>query len=143
MKRLIGAVVLGLSAGGYPLTQLAVRRWGARGAAVAECACVGLATRDAYMIASGVPGRLRAVPAVLLHLELAAGVMATLAGLDPLLGRRSADRVTPARARAADRVRRAAVAALFAVHTVRFAIYLGPGQGGRAAADVTPEGFIQ
>jgi hypothetical protein len=28
MKRAIGAVILGLSAGGYPLTQLAVRRWG-------------------------------------------------------------------------------------------------------------------
>jgi hypothetical protein len=40
-------------------------------------------------------------------------------------------------------VRRAAIAALFAVHTVRFAIYLSPGQGrrvpppaaGRQAAD--------
>ena len=134
MKRAVGAAVLGLSACGYPLTQFAVRRWGMRGAAVAECACAGLAIRDAWMIASGVPGRLRAVPAALLRLELAAGMAASLAGLGPLLGGRSAGRAAPAEAMAADRVRRAAVATLFAVHTVRFAIYLRPDQGRRAAA---------
>jgi len=42
MKRAIGAIVLGPSACGCPLTQLAVRRWGVRGAAVAECVCVGV-----------------------------------------------------------------------------------------------------
>jgi hypothetical protein len=93
MERAIGAAVLGLSACGYPRTQFAVRRWGVRGAAVAECACAGLAIRDAWMVASGVPRRLRAVPAAVW---------------------------------AADRVWRAAVVTLFAVHTVRFAIYLGP-----------------
>ncbi|HTQ89522.1 MAG TPA: hypothetical protein VMK84_08505 [Streptosporangiaceae bacterium] len=133
MKRAIGAAVLGLSACGYPLTQFAVRRWGVRGAAVAECACAGLAIRDTAMIASGVPRRLRAVPAALLRLELAAGVAAALAGLSPLLDARSADRPAPGTAPAADTVRRAAVATLFAVHTVRFAIYLRPDQGRRAA----------
>jgi len=133
MKRAIGAAVLGLSACGYPLTQFAVRRCGVRGAAVAECACAGLAIRDTAMIASGVPRRLRAVPAALLRLELAAGVAAALAGLSPLLDARSADRPAPATATAADTVRRAAVATLFAVHTVRFAIYLSPDQGRRAA----------
>jgi hypothetical protein len=137
MKRGIGAAVLGLSACGYPLTQFAVRRWGVRGAAAAECACAGLAIRDAWMIASGVPGRLRAVPAALLRLELAAGMAASLAGLGPLIGARPAGRAAPARARAADRARRAAVATLFAVHTVRFAIYLRPGKGRRAAASGT------
>jgi hypothetical protein len=106
MKRAIGAAVLGLSACGYPLTQFAVRRWGVRGAAVAECACAGLAIRDTAMIASGVPRRLRAVPAALLRLELAAGVAAALAGLSPLLDARSADRSAPATATAADTVRR-------------------------------------
>jgi hypothetical protein len=90
------------------------------------------------MMASGVTGRLRVVPAALLRLELAAGVTAALTGLDPLLCGRPADRAAPARTEAADRVRRAAVAALFALHTVRFAIYLRPGQGRRTAADVTP-----
>ena len=67
MKRAIGSVVLGLSACGYPLTQVVVRRWGVRGAAVAESVCAGLAIRDASMVASGVPGRLRRVPAALLR----------------------------------------------------------------------------
>jgi len=131
MKRTTGSVVLGLSACGYPLTQLVIRRWGARGAAAAECVCAGLAIRDASMVAGGVPGRLRRFPAALLRLELAAGVVASLAGLHPLLSARSADRPAAARACAADTVRRAAVAMLFAVHTIRFGIYLRPDQGRR------------
>jgi hypothetical protein len=131
MKRTIGAIVLGLSACGYPLTQLVVRRWGARGAAVAESVCVGLAIRDAAMVASGVPGRLRRVPAALLYLELGAAVLASLAGLRPLPSAGSAGRVAPARANRADRVRRAAVATLFVLHTIRFGIYLRPDQGRR------------
>ena len=98
---------------------------------MAECVCAGLAIRDASMLASGVPGRLRRFPAALLRLELAAGVVACLAGLHPLLSARSADRPAAARACAADTVRRAAVATLFAVHTIRFAIYLRPDQGRR------------
>lgn len=128
---MIGSVVLGLSACGYPLTQLVIRRWGVRGAAVAECACAGLAIRDASMVASGVPGRLRRVPAGLLRLELVVGVVASLAGLYPLLSARSADRPAAARACAVESVRRAAVSMLFAVHTIRFGIYLRPDQGRR------------
>ena len=131
MRRTVGVIVLGLSACGYPLTQFVVRRWGVRGAAVAESVCVGLAIRDASMVASGVPGRLRRVPAVLLRLELAAGVVASLAGLLPLLSARSADQATSAGTCAADTVGRAAVATLFAVHTIRFGIYLRPDQGRR------------
>ena len=77
---------------GYPLTQLVVRRWGVRGAAVAECVCAGLAIRDASMVASGIPARLRRFPASLLRLELAVGVVASLAGSHSLLGARSAVR---------------------------------------------------
>ena len=131
MKRVIGATVLALSACGYPLTQLAVRRWGVRGVAMTECVCAGLAIRDASMVAGGVPGRLRAVPAALLFLELGAGVVASLAGLPPLLSAQSADRAASARTYATDNVRRAAVAVLFAIHTIRFGIYLRPDQGRR------------
>jgi len=131
MRRTVGAVVLGLSACGYPLTQLAVRRWGVRGAAVAESVCAGLAIRDAAMVASGLPGRLRPVPAALLRLELAAGVAAVLAGLPPLLRARPDGQAPPARAGAMGNVWRAAVATLFAIHTVRFWIYLRPDQGRR------------
>ena len=132
MRRTVGSVVLGLSACGYPLTQLAVRRWGARGAAVAGAVCAGLAARDAAMVAAGVPGRLRPVPAGLLRLELAVATVASLAGLGALVGARSPRQGSAARAGAADAVRRAATATLFAVHTVRFGIYLRPDQGRRA-----------
>lgn len=93
--------------------------------------CAGLAIRDASMVAAGVPGRLRRFPAALLRLELAAGVVASLAGLHSLLSVRSADGLAAARPRAAEAVRQAAVAMLFAVHTIRFAIYLRPDQGRR------------
>ena len=134
LKRLVGRIVLGLSACGYPLTQMVIRRLGVGGAAVAESVCVGLAIRDASMVASGAPKRLRRLPAVLLRLELAVGVVASLAGMPPLLNARSADCESSRRIRAAEVARRAAVATLFAVHTVRFGIYLRPDQGRRAAA---------
>ena len=134
MKHAIGPIVLGLSACGYPLTQFVIRRWGVRGAAVVESVCLGLAIRDASMVASGVPGRLRRIPATLLRLELAAGIVATLAGLRLLLSGRSADRAALGTAGAADSVRRAAVATLFAMHTVRFGIYLRPDRGRRGTA---------
>ena len=136
MRRTTGTVLLGLSACGYPLTQAVIRRWGVRGAAVTESACAALVIRDASMVAGGALGRLRSVPAALLGLELAAGVVASLAGLHPLLGGQSADGMAPAWTGTADTVRCASVAMLFAVHTIRFAIYLGPGQGLRQAGEV-------
>ena len=45
-----------------------------------------------HLAADGVPGWLRRFPAALLRLELAVGVVASLAGLHPLLSARSADR---------------------------------------------------
>jgi hypothetical protein len=140
VKRAAGVIFLGLSACGYPLTQIVIRRWGVRGAAVAESACIGLTVRDASMVASGVTDRLRPVPAALLRLELAAGLAASLAGLHPLLNARPTDGAAPASPCTADTMRQAAVATLFALHTVRFAVYLRPGQGRRtvAAAGIQP-----
>ena len=133
MRRAVGNAVLGLSACGYPLTQLAIRRWGVRGAALAETVCAGLAIRDASLVATGVPGRLRLVPPALLHLELAAAVAASLAGLHPILHARPVVQAVPARPGTAEMVRRAAVVTLFTLHTIRFGIYLRLGQGRRAA----------
>jgi hypothetical protein len=133
VRRATAFTVLGLSACGYPLTQLMARRWGRPGAVVAESVSAGLAIRDAAMVAGGAPGRLRPVPAALLRLELAAGIVASLAGLPPLLDARPPGRPAPGRC-SADTLRRAAVAALFALHTIRFGIYLSPGQGRRASA---------
>lgn len=128
VRRPLAIVALGLSACGFPLTELVIRRWGARGAVVVEAVCVGLVIRDTAMIATGVPGRLRRSVAMLLWLELGAGVVAALAGLGPVLRTRAASRPV-----ALEIARRAAVGTLFGLHTLRFAIYLRPDQGRRVA----------
>lgn len=134
MKRLVGLCVLGLSASGYPLTQGVIRRWGRRGAVVVEAVSVGLAIRDASMVAAGAPGRLRPVPGILLRLELAAAVATAIAGLYPLRRQAEKDNIVSAGSRGADLVRRIALMTLFGLHTIRFAIYLAPGEGRRKAA---------
>lgn len=131
--RLVGTIVLALSACGYPLTQVVVRRLGRTGAGVVEAVCVGLTIRDAALIVGGTPRRLRRTPAALLWLEFGAAIAAAVAGLHPLLRLRPAGQAA-ARPGAVERVRRTAVATLFGLHTIRFWIYLRPGQGRRAAA---------
>jgi len=130
----VGTIVLGLSACGYPLTQVVIRRLGRAGAGIVETVCVGLVVRDAALIAAGTPRRLRLTPALLLWLELGAGTASAVTGLQPLLRPRSDRRAGRARPSAVEIVRRAAVAALFGLHTIRFWIYLQPDQGRRTAA---------
>jgi hypothetical protein len=125
----LGKIVLGLSAAGFPMTQLAIRRLGRRGAIVTEGACVGLAARDAAMIAAGTPARLRRGPAVLLWLELVAAVAAAGLGVGLATDDRAVSQAVGARLVPLERARRAAVFALFALHTVRFWIYLQPDHG--------------
>ena len=133
MSPRLGQVVLGLSSAGFPLTQLAIRRLGRPGAIITEGVCVGVAVRDAALIASGAPGRLRRGPAFLLWLELVAAVIAAVAGArltsDPGASAR-ADTPKPDRMEAA---RRAMVGLLFGLHTMRFRIYLRPDHGLRTS----------
>ncbi len=133
MSERIGLVMLVLSGMGFPLTQLAIRRFGRRGALIVEAACTGLLVRDAAMLATGAPSRLRRGPAVLLWLEAAAGTAAVLTGLRPLVdaGARASDVQT--RPSIFEAVRRTAVGALFGLHTLRFRIYLQPDHGLRDA----------
>jgi hypothetical protein len=129
MRDRLGRAVLAASALGYPLTLLAVRRFGRRGALVAEAVCGGLLVRDAAMLRMGTARRLRRGPAALLWLETAAAAAAVATGLRPLF---PADGVQAATDRPPDRAgvaRRAAVGALFGLHTVRFWIYLRPDRG--------------
>jgi len=130
MRRSVGLSILALSACGYPLTEAVIRRFGRRGLALSGAACAALAARDASMVPGGVPDRLRLIPAALLWVELvtagtAAGMSLGLLVASSMPGRRAAP--PPA----ANRLRRAAVAALFTLHTIRFAIYLTPGHGRR------------
>jgi hypothetical protein len=127
-------VVLGLSGLGFPLTQLAVRRLGRPGAAVVEAVSVGLLARDAAMIASGAPRRLRRGPAALLWLEAAAAVIASVLGLPLLVGVGARRRALEDRPSGAEALRRLALGALFGLHTVRFRIYLQPDRGLRQPA---------
>ncbi len=124
----LGKIVLGLSAAGYPLTELAVRRLGRRGAVITEVTCCGLAVRDAAMVVAGVPTRLRRGPAILLWMELTAAVAAGGLGLKSAIDDESykCARADPG---PAEMARRFAVGALFGLHTARFWIYLQPDQG--------------
>lgn len=128
MRREVGWLVIGASAVGYPLTEVVRQRGGKRGAVVVESVCVGLAFRDASMVAGGSPKRLQRIPAGLLHLELAAAVVASLSAARSLLIDKRPDTPKPD---VVEIVRRGAVCALFCLHTVRFHIYLSPDQGRR------------
>src|SRR5271165_1742860 len=123
MSPRVGKSVLGLSAMGYPLTQLAIRRLGRRGAVVIEMACAGLALRDAAMIAAGVPARLRRGPAILLWLELGAAVAGAGLGLNLLIDEGASIRAS-SQPGPAEMARRIAVGMMFGLHTLRFWIYL-------------------
>jgi len=128
MNPRVGKTVLTLSAAGYPLTQLAIRRLGRRGAVVTEMACAGLAFRDAAMIAAGVPARLRRGPAILLWLEFGAAAAAAGLGLHLAVDEDASTR-TASQPGPAEMARRIAVGTLFGLHTVRFWIHLQPDQG--------------
>jgi hypothetical protein len=129
----LGKLILGLSAAGYPLTELTIRKLGRRGAIITEIVCVGLAARDAAMVVSGAPARLRRGPALLLWLELATAVAATGLGSLRAIDGGAAERLAT-RPDAVEVARRGAVATLFALHTVRFRIYLQPDSGRKPSA---------
>jgi len=129
----LGRLVLGLSGIGFPLTQLAIRRLGRGGAILTEGVCVGLAVRDAAMVAAGTPGRLRRGPAAMLWLELVAALTAAALGLRLATGRADVEKAGGARPDRWEAARRAAVGTLFGLHTARFRIYLEPDHGRRSA----------
>jgi hypothetical protein len=128
--RIVGRAVLVVSALGFPLTQAVIRRFGRRGAIVTEMVCSGLLARDVLVIASGAPGRLRAGPATLLWLEAASAASAVALGAGVTRVARANMTGSPAPDRR-ELLRRGAVGSLFGLHTVRFRIYLSPGQGRR------------
>ena len=134
MSPIVGRLVLTVSGLGFPLTQFAIRHLGKPGAVVVAATSAGLLVRDVAMIATGTPSRLRRGPAILLWLEAAAAVAATVTCLPPVLDAGVRDRARQARADGFEAVRRAAVGTLFGLHTMRFRIYLQPDHGRRPAA---------
>ena len=130
----MGRLVLAVSGMGFPLTQLAIRRLGRRGAVIVEATCGGLLVRDAAMIAGGAPRRLRRGPAVLLWLEGAAAAAAVVMGLGPLVDARARERALESRPDRLEAVRRLAIGTLFGLHTLRFRIFLQPDHGLRSTS---------
>jgi hypothetical protein len=110
MDARVGKVILALSAGGYPTTQFAIRRFGRRGAVAVEVACLGLLVRDAVMIARGTPNMLRPVPAALLRLECATAAVAAATNACLLTAQGPAQRVTARPGEVIELLRRLAIA---------------------------------
>jgi hypothetical protein len=132
--RLSAFVLLGAAAAGALGAPAAPRRFGRPGRLAVIAGVTLLAVRDSAMVLGGAPGRLRPVPRSLLYLELACAVSAAL------LGAAAWPRASQPAAQRADRPRRGCAASLesaastasaltLAVHAVRQAIYVTPGQG--------------
>jgi hypothetical protein len=135
MNRALGGAILGLSGAGFPLTQLAIRAMGRRGAILVEGVAAGLLVRDVGMIARGAPGRLSRGPAALLWMETAAAGVAVVTGLDLLRDPEvSAARADGWHVPARELARRVALGTLFGLHTTRFRIFLSPGSGLRGSS---------
>ena len=146
-QRLLGKLLLMLSLAGAPIILFVLRQFGRFGGPVVVAGCGTLFVRDLTMVTSEVPGRLKPLPRRLLFAEVSVSATATLTGLwawtvMPLLGERAEHgRSHRAGESAHGRVVRVATTASVAtlvLHTVRFAIYLSPGQG-RIAPSEGPE----
>ena len=125
--RRLGGYALLLAAGtGTVMATKAPHRWGRPGGALVITGLSVLLTRDTIMIASGLPGRLRPVPRTLLILEAVGAAAAIAAGARPWLQPHQPQPIS-----IADRTATGLTTTTFAIHTLRQAIYLSPGQGRR------------
>jgi glycerate kinase len=129
----VGRIILVASGLGYPLTQVAIARLRRPGAIVVQTLTIALLVRDAALVATGTTGSLERGPAALLVAETAAASVAAIANtsLGTAAGRAAAT-TRGWHVGKRELVRRAAVGALFGIHTIRFRIYLAPGSGLRA-----------
>lgn len=128
-----GRAVLIASGLGFPLTQVAISRFGRSGAVLTEAVAAGLLARDAALIAKGTPERLRTGPARLLYAETAAAAAAAVLCLPVLAARDPRARAAAARPGVLEAFRRFFVGTLFGMHTMRFRVYLSADRGLRAA----------
>ncbi len=131
---LLGAALLGVVA-----APLVPRRYGRRGGLGVLGGVSVLLARDASMVLTGTPARLKVLPRALLYLELVSAATATCLGLAAWLRHDgypqvASDRSHPAANPAVEAAARSIAALTFLLHTFRQAIYLTPGQGLRAAA---------
>jgi hypothetical protein len=135
---LLARMLLVLSAAAPPLAVVLLRRFDRWGALVVEAGCAILLARDLTMIVTGANARLRPLPRVLLVAELVTSGTAVAAGWLPVSDSAGTQTVgtptgvhivKPPNDSPVARLRTIAAAATFALHTVRQAIYVSPGQG--------------
>ncbi len=127
LPRPVGLPILVVSGLGFPLCQVAIAKLGQRGALLVEGITSALLVRDAYLVASGAPSRLRPIPGALPYVELAVAACASVLGLRAFTDRGLTE-ATSRSPSAGEVLRRAALGTLFGVHTGRFAVYLGLGR---------------
>ncbi|HTX70293.1 MAG TPA: hypothetical protein VMH50_14285 [Thermoleophilia bacterium] len=132
-RRFAAVGLLGAAATGGLAALQAPRRLGWTGRLAVTTGVIVLFVRDAGMVAGGTPSRLKRVPGALLCLELTTAGLASLLGTAALVRGSGppADDVGPTR-KADLRLDRAADCSstlTFALHALRQAVYLTPGQG--------------
>jgi hypothetical protein len=118
--------VLILTGLGFPLSQVAIKFLGRRGAAIVEAVAGALLVRDIQLLSTGIAGRSRPVPAALLYLETGAACAAVVLGLRSLTGH-GVREATGRKPGAWEVARRAAFGTLFGLQSWRFAIRRGQG----------------
>jgi hypothetical protein len=130
VNRFPGGAILAASGLGYPLTQVAIARFGRAGVVAVQAVTVGLLVRDVALVATGTTDRLERGPAALLLVETGAALVATVANasLATVAGREAAT-TRGWHVSWRELVRRAALGTLFGIHTMRFRVYLAPGSG--------------
>ncbi len=146
--RIGGYALLAGAGGGVIAAVIAPRQWGRPGSVALVGGLSVLAARDTAMIASGTLGRLQVLPRYLMIAELLSAGAAISLGTGPWLlkpdprhsgsGNEAASKVSAtAQVATSDAAARSATmlaAATFAIHMLRQAIYLTPGQGRRAGS---------
>ena len=121
--------LLAAAVGGVVAAIVLPERFDRRGGRAVLGGVAVLLPRDAAMVLGGAPDRLRAVPRILLYLELASAGIATLLGVAAWLGPRERARPLRRGQLTASGAASGASALTFLAHAARQAIYLTPSRG--------------
>ena len=121
--------LLAAALGGIVAAFIIPGRFGRRGGLAVLGGVTLLLSRDATMVLGGAPARLKAVPRVLLYLELANATIATSLGAVAWLGPRDRARLARPGELTATCAANSASALTFLMHAARQAIYLTPSRG--------------
>jgi hypothetical protein len=119
--RPIDVPVLIITGLGFPLSQLAIKLMGRKGAALVEMVAAALVIRDLQLLSTGSADRPRPVPAALLYLETGAASVVVVLGLRSLTSH-GIQEATARKPGPWEIVRRVALGTLFGLHTWRFAM---------------------